>query len=99
MLKDEVESLFDPKNWVCSSPRHSNDMLYSSINQKLTKNTVSIINSENSNFWDISKFVVKSWSTPWNFDIIKKCLIPESNKTNENKYDQVQMNAINTNHG
>ena len=99
MLKDEVESLFDAKNWVCSSPRHSNDMLYSSINQKLTKNTVYIINSENSNFWELSNFVVKSSSIPWTLDIIKKCQIPESNKTNENKYNKVQMNAINTDKG
>ena len=88
MLKEQVESLIDLENLVCSSPRHSNDMLYSSINQKLKKN------SENSNFSDLLNLVEKSSHKVWNSDKIKNVDWPEWKETNDNEWKESPLDTI-----
>ena len=94
MFINEVESLFDPKSLVCSSPRHSNDKLYSSINQKLKTNSNLTFNSESSNFSDLFNFVEKSSLVDGNSDKIKNVDSPELSKTIENKSMGALLNTI-----
>ena len=81
MLIDEVDLLFDSKNFVCSSPRHSNDMLYTSMNQKLTKNTPFAVNNDTSNLSDLFNLVEKSSLSGWNSDKNKNIGSSEFEKT------------------